>query len=454
VQLLRQDKILAVAPADSLPLDVASLGLPAKIVSCADFARALELFVDLDPDAMLISAGEISIQPAIRFVQRIRCESQVPCVLVTSKSSEDLAIDALNSGVSLYLRHPIDAATAAGPLFRLLRRDVRESAGSAALPLSGGERLVGQSKPLCALREYICKVAPYHSNVLITGETGTGKELVAELIHTNSPRRARPFVCLNSTAIPDSLLESELFGYERGAFTGAIGMHRGKLALAHTGTVFFDEIGDISSAVQAKLLRAIDGKPVYRLGGEREIPLDIRILAATNQDLDIAMEQNRFRRDLYYRLNVVRIKIPPLRDRPDDIPTMINHYIARFNASFGRRVEGFTSEALSQLVSYHWPGNVRELKNVLEAIFVNLPGRRVDSTGLPPCVTQYMATPGRPSERDALFNALVATDWNKTEAARQLRWSRMTLYRKMATYSIGRKPVASRTSAASSQAAS
>jgi two-component system response regulator HydG/two-component system response regulator AtoC len=277
---------------------------------------------------------------------------------------------------------------------------------------------------------------------LITGETGTGKELVAELIHSNSPRRRNAFVCLNSTAIPDSLLESELFGYERGAFTGAVGTHRGKLALAHKGTLFFDEIGDISVSVQAKFLRAIEGKSVYRLGGENELAFDVRILSATNQDLDLAMRENRFRRDLYYRLNVIRIHVPPLRDRREDIPVLLEHYISQYNSSFGLRIEGFTVEALSQLISYDWPGNVRELKNVVEAIFANLPSRQVDTAGLPACVAKYLCNPSKPAERDALLSALVATNWNKTRAADRLHWSRMTLYRKMAAYNIVRVSVA------------
>jgi DNA-binding NtrC family response regulator len=288
------------------------------------------------------------------------------------------------------------------------------------------------------LREYIGRISGCHSNVLITGETGTGKELVAELIHSNSPRRLNAFVCLNSAAIPDPLLESELFGHERGAFTGAIGTHRGKMALAHKGTLFLDEIGDLGTSAQAKLLRAIDGKPIYRLGGEKELAYDVRILAATNQDLDAARQQNRFRSDLYYRLNVVRIQLPPLRDRREDIPILLDHYIGHFNSSLGLRIAGFTRDALNQLLFYEWPGNIRELKNVVEAIFATVPNRRVDVLELPPCVGKYLSTLQKPAERDALLSALFATNWNKTQAADRLHWSRTTLYRKIATYNIVR----------------
>ena len=450
---LRPFQILLIIPVGSLAVDGACLGISAQVSTCSDFSRAAEFVADRPLDAVLISASEASMQPALEFVKTFRSVSYIPVILVTSTSSEELAVEALNAGVNLYLKHPLAPEAVAGPLSRLLRH-VPGLADSAESPLAGAEHLIGQSRCLGELREYVRRIARFQSHVLITGETGTGKEVIAELIHRNSPRSSRPFVSLNSTAIPDSLLESELFGYERGAFTGATGMHRGKLALAHTGTIFFDEIGDISAAVQAKLLRAIDGKAIYRLGGEKEIPLDVRILAATNQDLDTAMEQNRFRRDLYYRLNVVRIKIPPLRDRPDDIPPLIDHYVSHFNSAFGLRVEGFTPRALDRLVCYDWPGNVRELKNVLEAIFVNLPGRRVDTAGLPPYISQYIGKPGEPSEREAMLRALTATNWNKTKTADQLHWSRMTLYRKMATYQIARRPAASRVKVAAKAAAS
>ena len=285
---------------------------------------------------------------------------------------------------------------------------------------------------------FSCPNSSDSSNVLILGETGTGKELVAELLHKNGARAARPFVCINTAAIPDALLENELFGHERGAFTGATAAQAGKLAAAHGGTVFLDEIGDVSAGVQAKLLRAIENKSVYRLGGTHSVQFDARIIAATNGDLEKATTEGRFRQDLYFRLNVVRVEIPPLRARPDDIPLLVSHYLARFNRELGRSVRGLSSRALETLCAHRWPGNVRELKNVLEALLVYLSPETTGVVDVPPEVMRQLAVAmGAPvSDRDRLLEALTATNWNKSRAARQLKCSRMTLYRKMQLHSV------------------
>jgi DNA-binding NtrC family response regulator len=362
-------------------------------------------------------------------------------VLAVTESSEALAIEALNAGVNRYLKLPMPEAEMATILEGLLPA-VQAARGrpDGNCALRAGERLVGSSPAVCNLRALINRLSKWTSNVLITGETGTGKELVAELIHANSPRCNKPFVCLNSTAIPDALLESELFGHEKGAFTGAQAAYQGKLALANTGTIFFDEIGDISSSIQAKLLRALDGKEIYRLGSNKPVPLNVRILAATNQDLDAAVAERRFRQDLYYRLNVIRVELPSLRERAEDIPKLLAYYIKQMNRTFGMHVEGFTSEAMALLLAHGWPGNVRELKNVVEAIFVNLQGTTIDIIDLPEQVKRHMSaiSSANADERERMICALVATNWNKTRAADKLRWSRMTLYRKMNRYKITR----------------
>jgi DNA-binding NtrC family response regulator len=274
--------------------------------------------------------------------------------------------------------------------------------------------------------------------VLILGETGTGKELAAELIHMNGERSRRPFVCVNAPAIPDALLENELFGHERGAFTGATTTQGGKLAAAHGGTVFLDEIGDVSLPIQAKLLRAIENKAFYRLGGTRNVQLDVRIIAATNGDLERATAEGRFRKDLYYRLNIVRVELPPLRDRMDDVPLLIGHYLLRLNRELGRSVQELSPRAMKTLCAYHWPGNVRELRNVIEALLVNLAPETTGIVDVPPEVMRQLAfAVGAPtSERERLLSVLAATNWNKSRAASQLRMSRMTLYRKMHQHSV------------------
>jgi transcriptional regulator with PAS, ATPase and Fis domain len=284
----------------------------------------------------------------------------------------------------------------------------------------------------------LLKVAPTQSTVLITGETGTGKELAAELIHRNSSRHKKPFVCINCAALPENLVESELFGYERGAFTGAIASKQGKFEQAEGGTVFLDEIGDMSPYAQAKILRAIEIKEVYRLGGKGSISLNVRVIAATNQDIERLVAQEKFRKDLYYRFNVAMVHLPPLRDRKEDIPPLLGHYIRELNQRFGREVEGFTQEAMESLLHYDWPGNIRELKNLLEATFINLPSRKIAFMDLPKQFQRRLQeTEGLPkSERDQVLSALFATKWNKSKAAQKLHWSRMTLYRKMAKYHI------------------
>jgi transcriptional regulator with PAS, ATPase and Fis domain len=304
--------------------------------------------------------------------------------------------------------------------------------------LLDGHRLIGQSPQVRQVRTHIQNVALTDTNVLITGETGTGKELIAQLIHRNSRRRNRPFICVNCAAIPDSLLESELFGFERGAFTGAHTRYRGKLEMANGGTVFFDEIGEMTPYAQAKLLRVIENRELQRLGGGQIIHLDIRILAATNCELDAAQGSLPFRRDLYYRLNVARMCLPALRDRAEDIPLLIDYYIREFNHRFGRQVTAFIDQDQPHLVRYDWPGNVRELRNVVESAFVALPPSPVFHVEIPSHIRpRIVGVNARPdTEHDRLIYALWSTDGNRSKAARQLNWSRMTLYRKMLKYGL------------------
>jgi transcriptional regulator with PAS, ATPase and Fis domain len=300
--------------------------------------------------------------------------------------------------------------------------------------------LIGSSPQIQDMRAYIRRVAATDSNALITGETGAGKELVAALIHQQSPRREKPFIAINCAAIPDSLLESELFGYERGAFTGAERLQEGVLRSAAGGTVFFDEIGDMSPYAQAKILRAIESKEARRLGGKNNLPLDIRVVAATNRNLETLVAEGKFRADLYFRLNVANVQVPPLRERKEDLLLLTDHYIHCMNARFGQRVEGLTEEVLACFLRYDWPGNVRELKNLIEAIFINHPLQRIAVADLPEQFRRRVSEGIALSwgERDRLLHALCAAKWNKRLAAQKLQWSRMTLYRKMRKYQIVR----------------
>lgn len=307
---------------------------------------------------------------------------------------------------------------------------------SSSVPdLIGGRLMVGESPSIRQIKSFIRKVAATDSNVLITGETGTGKELVAELIHKNSRRAGRPLICLNCAAIPDSLAESELFGYERGAFTGAYAAYEGKLTQADGGTILLDEIGDMSLSAQAKLLRLLDKKTIQRVGGRRDVTLDLRVTAATNQDLEGLMAAGRFRQDLYYRLNVAHISLPPLRARKADLPLLLRHFIGEFNARLAKQARGISPRLVERLLRYDWPGNIRELKNMIEVCLMNLNAGMIDFTDIP---EQYRDKLERCSadEKASILSALFSTKWNKSQAAQKLHWSRMTLYRKLAKYDI------------------
>jgi transcriptional regulator with PAS, ATPase and Fis domain len=300
--------------------------------------------------------------------------------------------------------------------------------------------MVGESRLIHQVKSYIAKVGSTTSNVLITGETGTGKELAAELVHQCSTRRDKPFLTINSAAIPDSLFESELFGYERGAFTGAQCRNEGKLVAANGGTVFLDEIADLSAHAQAKILRALENKEVYHLGSRLGISTNVRFIAATNQNLEELVAEGKFRKDLFFRLDVARVHLPPLRERKEDLPVLLSYFIEDLNQRFGLHVRRATEETLDHLLAYDWPGNVRELKNLLEAVFVDLSSSEISLEALPVQfrLRCHCSKSVRTNEPDQLMCALLATNWNKSKAAEKLRWSRMTLYRKMARYNISR----------------
>ena len=307
--------------------------------------------------------------------------------------------------------------------------------------------MVGSSRSLREMTHSLSKVAASNCTVLITGETGTGKELAAEFIHRNSLRRSRPFVCINCAAIPDTLLESEMFGHNRGAFTGAHEHGDGLLPSANGGTVFLDEIGDMSLFAQAKILRVLEKKEVCRVGATRNMQLDIRFIAATNQDLEAMATRSSFRKDLYFRLNVAHIDVPALRERKDDVPALLKHYGQEFLAqpesgagsTSGSRTLEFSEDCLNFLLRYDWPGNIRELKNLVECLSIaDLPSPIKPEDlprhfgGLNSDCAEFAENP----ERESLISALFWAKGNKSAAAKRLQWSRMTLYRKIAKHKV------------------
>ena len=409
-----------------------------RIVETSELAAAVPMYRTRRPAAVVLGseAGEHAAFETARQIRRINPRAVL--ILVTKHGSEATAVAALRAGISDYFRLPVRADEIVESVRRQLssepgrrraedRPDDRRSSTSQAF--------IGGSEFTQQLRSCVARIAAYDANVIITGETGTGKEVVALMLHAGGGRSAGPFVPVNCAAIPDSLVESELFGYERGAFTGATVARDGHLQHAHRGTMFLDEIGEMGAYAQAKILRAIEHREVVRLGGRGALPVDIRVVAATNQDLERAMDEGRFRKDLYFRLSVAHIHLLPLRDRREDIPGLLDYYVTQSCKQFDLDVRGFTPEALRWLVAYEWPGNVRELKNVVEAAFLNGPRNLISVADLPRRGNRTLQQ-GDSNERQRLVQALSETNWNKSEAARTLHWSRMTLYRKLAKYHL------------------
>ncbi len=355
---------------------------------------------------------------------------EVWTVVLGPAGCDRVAVAALRAGADEYI-----STTEAARVDDPLRHPPRKQPASANAPaIVAGDRathrIVGQ----------LDRIAATSSTVLITGETGTGKEVAARYIHAHGERHAHAFVSVNCAALPDTLLESELFGHERGAFTGAQSSSDGKFHHAHQGTLFLDEIADMTPAAQAKILRVLETREVWRLGASRGATVNVRIIAATNQDVERLVAEGRFRSDLYYRLNVARVTLPPLRERPSDIPLLISHYVQQMNLQFGRKLAGFTEASMKKLQSYGWPGNVRELKNIVEAAFIDLPAGRVHFAELPESLRERLRQAADAPEDEAarIVATLNQMHWNVSRAAHTLHLSRMTLYRKIAKYGLSR----------------
>jgi DNA-binding NtrC family response regulator len=367
-----------------------------------------------------------------------RADRLCPLLIFASTISTESALRAMRAGVSDLWEDNAGSEALVGRLKSLFERFAAITASPTPTSLIEGNRMVGTSRAIGRVRAQISQVACSGANVLITGESGTGKELAAELIHRNSPVRECPFVAVNCAAVPEALLESELFGHERGAFTGASVARQGKLQHASGGTLFLDEVGDMSLLAQAKILRVIETRVVQRLGSNVETPVQIRLLAATNQDLDLLTKEKKFRQDLYFRLNVVRLNLPPLRERREDIPDLAEHILRDLTDKQHKPACHLAPDVLYRLKMYDWPGNVRELHNVLECILVYSSSRSIGISDVPEHVRHTLrscaTTDGE--ERSRILCALNSADWNRSKAAQILHCSRMTLYRKMEKFSV------------------
>ena len=371
-----------------------------------------------------------------------RQNAQVPVVVMTAYGSIETAVECMKAGATDFLLKPFSLDHLMQVVHKALEvRALRDE--NRQLKEELGRRyeydnIIGRSEPMQEIFATIERVAPTRATVLLAGESGVGKDLIARAIHFHSPRRDRPLVKINCTAIPENLMESELFGYEKGAFTGAVTSKPGKFEQADTGTVFLDEIGDVPGPIQVKLLRILQEREFERLGSNVTRHTDVRIIAATNQDLRAALEQGTFREDLYYRLNVVPLNIPPLRDRKQDIPFLANHFIRKLAADSGSAVESITDAAMERLMAYHWPGNVRELENVIERSLVLCRGSqlnagdvRLESAPRPRSQNgQHFLPEGLTLdqyEQELIREALRRADGNKSHAARLLGLTRNAL---------------------------
>jgi DNA-binding NtrC family response regulator len=369
-------------------------------------------------------------------------------ILMTAFGSVETAVEAMKHGASDYLTKPVKK----DELIRVVERVIREAALRREVSRLRKEvhkeysfhQILGKSKAIQAVFDLIRRVADSPTNILITGESGTGKELVAKAIHYNSARKEAPFVPVNCAAIPEQLLESELFGHMRGAFTDAKVDKRGLFEEAQKGTLFLDEISELPLMLQAKILRAIQEKEIRRVGATKPISVDVRIIAATNLNLNEEVKNKRFREDLYYRLNVIELKLPPLRERREDIPLLVDAFLKKCSEGSGKAVTGVSEAALAMLIDYAWPGNVRELENVIERAVTLTRGEKVSPDDLPPAVqgargdrrvldeAAEKSLPLHEIEKEYIKKILDKTGGNKYQAAHALGIDRKTLYRKLA----------------------
>src|SRR5487761_2540045 len=436
-----------------LELDLNEAGY--QTFSAADAEKGLDLLRREQID-LVITDLKLPGSSGLEFLQAAqRINGGLPVIVMTAYGTVETAVEAMKAGASDYVLKPFALAEMRLVVqkeldVRRLReenRNLREALGRQY----NHPNIVARSAKMQEVLALAERVAATPSTVLIGGETGVGKDLIAHLIHQRSSRASGPFVKINSTAIPENLLESELFGYEKGAFTGAVSSKPGKFELADKGTLFLDEIGDVPPATQVKLLRVLQEREFERLGGTHTRKVDVRLVAATNRDLRAALEQGTFREDLYYRLNVVAIDIPPLREHKDDIPALANYFLARFARESGKPLRGITPPAMQLLIDFHWPGNVRELENILERgvtlssgamleaadIHLDLPVQRA-AAGSAPVLPEGVTL--EKWEQEIIREALRRAGGNKSQAARALGLSRNALRYRLSQMGVPDSP--------------
>ncbi|MCC6857170.1 MAG: sigma-54-dependent Fis family transcriptional regulator [Bryobacterales bacterium] len=421
-----------------IELHLLANGFEVEKTGCAEEALRLADWADL-----VLTDLRLPGMDGLELLSQLRRQNmQAAVILMTAFGTVESAVEAMKSGAVDFLMKPFSLEHLMAVIhkaleMRALRDENRQLKEELGRRYQYGN-MVGRSPLMQEIFATVERVASSRATVLLAGESGVGKDLIARAIHFHSPRRERPFVKINCTAIPENLMESELFGYEKGAFTGAVQNKPGKFEQADTGTVFLDEIGDVPPSIQVKLRRVLQEREFERLGSNKTRRIDVRVVAATNQDLRAALEQGTFREDLYYRLNVVPINIPPLRARKEDIPFLAEHFVRKLAPDCGSRVESITEAALKKLMEYHWPGNVRELENVIERSLVMCRGTQLDAADIQMDIAprrrnhtgEHLLPEGLTLdefERDIIREALRRADGNKSQAARILGLSRNAL---------------------------
>jgi DNA-binding NtrC family response regulator len=418
--------------------------------------RALALLGTEEVD-ILLSDVRMPGMDGLTLLQRARARHpELVSILLTAYGNVELAVEAMKAGAYDFLMKPVNLDHLDMLLQRALRsRDIEAENQQLREQLNdkfGLENLIGNAPVMQVMFDMIRQASPTQATVLVQGESGTGKELVAHAIHRLSTRAKGPFIAVHCAALSDTLLESELFGHEKGAFTGAASRRKGRFELADGGTLFLDEISEISPAVQVKLLRVLEERRFERVGGDTPVDVDIRLIAATNRNLRAWVDEGKFREDLFFRLDVVNITLPPLRERLDDIPVLCSHFIREFAAKNGRTIEGITPDAVAHLAAYRWPGNVRELRNTIEKMVVLSRGDRLTARDIPPNIRSEVRpaatlashtvsatlVPANASladtERAMILKAIEQQGGNRTKAAEALGISRRTLHRKLNQY--------------------
>jgi DNA-binding NtrC family response regulator len=423
--------------------------------SAPDAETGLQLLVREKPD-LVVTDLRLPGMSGLEFLQAVkRVNAALPVVIMTAHGTVESAVEAMKVGASDFVTKPFSLAE----LVLVIRKELdshrlREENRSLREELGhryAYDNIVAQSAKMQAVLALVERVAPTNSTVLLGGESGVGKDLIARAIHEHSQRASGPFIKINSTAIPENLLESELFGYEKGAFSGAGTSKQGKFELADKGTLFLDEIGDVPGAIQVKLLRVLQDREFERLGGTKTVKVDVRLVAATNRDLRAALEEGTFREDLYYRLNVVAIDIPPLRDHKEDIPALANFFLERYAKDSAKPVTAITPDAMKKLMDYHWPGNVRELQNIIERGVTLSSGTTLDSADIylddqaarPVSGAPHVLPPGMTLEQwedETIREALRRAGGNKSQAARALGLSRNALRYRLSKLGVADPP--------------